>query len=187
MASPSAHTQAPLSLEQSRSVSDLRKTSQSSSSSAALASSTSSSPSPFLLTLRIVRLVNTFRKRAKTRVHARHPKKETSAKVRRDFCQAFERQAFDEIDRYLGRKTAHPLRKGRKDGGYGSPLLERTALDSDLTAVKGPKARKPNIEWYVTLVLSFKLLSSSASWHSLRCLSIAHSAKEGRNNRTSTG
>ncbi|KAK5124707.1 hypothetical protein LTR85_001420 [Meristemomyces frigidus] len=114
MASPS-HTQAPLSLETSHSF-DHRTPSRSalSSSASALASPTSS-PSPFLLTLQIVRLVNTFRKRVKTRVQARRPKKATSAKVRQDFCQEVERQAFEEIDRYLGRHSHrhHPQRKGQ--------------------------------------------------------------------------
>ncbi|KAK4546916.1 hypothetical protein LTR36_001648 [Oleoguttula mirabilis] len=112
MASPSAHTQVPLSLGTSHSFPLRTSTRSASSSSASALASPTSSPSPFLLTLRILRLVNILRKRVKTHVHARRPKKATSAKVRQDFCQEVERQAFEEVDRYLGRKNHHRQRKG---------------------------------------------------------------------------
>ncbi|KAF2774223.1 hypothetical protein EJ03DRAFT_346850 [Teratosphaeria nubilosa] len=79
---------------------------RSASASATLASNTKTPnaalfSSPFLLTLRIVRLVNTFRKRAKTGLSSR-PRHFTK---RQDFRQEVERAAYEEIDRYLGRKT----------------------------------------------------------------------------------
>jgi len=67
-----------------------------------LATSTAPAASPFLFTLQIVRLVNAFRKRVKTRACGR-PKAER--KVQQDFCQGFERQVATHIDKYLGRKT----------------------------------------------------------------------------------
>ena len=75
-------------------------------------SSSSSSPSLYV-TLKVLQLVNTFRKRVQTRVQSgRILKKETSTRVAQDFCQDFERQAFEEIDRYLGRNTgSHSQRK----------------------------------------------------------------------------
>ncbi|KAK5135834.1 hypothetical protein LTR08_004482 [Meristemomyces frigidus] len=121
MASPSAHTQASLCLETSRSLSHARTFSHSaaSSSSSALASLTPSS-SPFLLTLRIVRLVNTFRKRETARVHARRPNKSPATKDRRTYCRDFERQAFAEIDKYLGRNAVQ--RRYRETSAIELPL-----------------------------------------------------------------
>ncbi len=86
--------------------------------------SLSSSPSPDLTTppapnlyvtykvLQLQRkLLDRFRKRVRTRRSDRVLKKETSTRVTRDFCQDLERQAFEEIDRYLGRKTTAHSRK----------------------------------------------------------------------------
>ncbi|KAK5003426.1 hypothetical protein LTR28_010191 [Elasticomyces elasticus] len=52
------------------------------------------------VTFKVFQLISTFRKRIKTRVGSKHAKKEA---LGADICQAFERQAYDEIDRYLGR------------------------------------------------------------------------------------
>lgn len=83
----------------------------------------SSSPSPnasetpsIYVTFKVLQLVNSFRSRvtrklAPKKVYAR--KEKTTAQAQ-DFCQDFERQAFDEIDRYLGRKTRRPSSKRPK-------------------------------------------------------------------------
>jgi len=147
MASPSAHTHLPLSLETSHSFPDVHTLSPSLSSSSSALASPTPSPSPFLLTLRIVRLLNTFRKRAKTRVHARHPKKVTAAKGRKEFCQDFERQAFAEVDRYLGRKTVYPYRKGRKDGIRKSHPGKNATANSVLDHTEDTVAPGKSIDW----------------------------------------
>ena len=69
----------------------------------------SSTPSLYV-TFKVLQLVNGFRKRVETRVHAtRIPQKaSTKTATASSFCQDFERQAFAEIDRYLGRKTVRP-------------------------------------------------------------------------------
>ncbi|KAF2721936.1 hypothetical protein K431DRAFT_61912 [Polychaeton citri CBS 116435] len=77
-------------------------------------SSLSSSPSLYA-TFKIFQLVSSFCRRVKTRVSNQRyqgpPKKEGARLLQDDFCQEFERQAFDEIDKYLGRKTYRPHRK----------------------------------------------------------------------------
>ncbi|KAK4997381.1 hypothetical protein LTR28_013994 [Elasticomyces elasticus] len=60
------------------------------------------------VTFKVCQLVNTFRKRIKTLVGSNHTKEEALGV---DICQVFERQAYDEIDRYLGRKKTYPAGK----------------------------------------------------------------------------
>ena len=83
-------------------------------SSSTLAHSSSSSAPSLYVTFKVFQLVNAFRQRVKTRVQSdRLAKKGSRAKAAQDFCQDFEHQAFEEIDRYLGRKTGiHSSRKG---------------------------------------------------------------------------
>lgn len=76
-----------------------------------LPSSTTSTPSLYV-TLKVLQLVQTFRKRVKTRVQ--DTKTKPSKKVADEFCLAFERQAFEEIDKYLGRKIVHSRKTLRK-------------------------------------------------------------------------
>lgn len=64
--------------------------------------STTPTPSPFLLTLQIIRLVNAFRNRAKTRARSRS---KPERKVHQGSCQGFERQVATRIDKYLCRKA----------------------------------------------------------------------------------
>lgn len=151
MASPSARTPVSLSLAMSHSTADLPSLRSAPSSSASALAIPTASPSPFLLTLQIVRLVNTFRKRAKTRVQARRPKKASSAKVRRDFCQEVEREAFEEIDRYLGRRSHHrSLRKGQN-------VVKHTP--SPRPTVEATSNRKNGIDWYVNPIMQLHTLT----------------------------
>lgn len=105
------------------------------------------SSSPFTLespsiyaTFKVLQLVNAFRRKI-TRKHSAQAStkklcgKQTSAE---DFCQDFERQAFEEIDRYLGRKTRGRSSKPRKPTAFATGTkpagksIERYALQPDL-------------------------------------------------------
>ena len=68
----------------------------------------SSSPSLYV-TFKVLQLVKSFQRRVKTRVRSRSP---DTASTTEEFCQDFERQAFEEIDKCLGRKTSHPCSAG---------------------------------------------------------------------------
>lgn len=131
------------------------RTSSHSSSASALASSPS-----LYVTFKVLQLVNSFRKRVKTRVQSnRRLKKETSTRVAQDFCQDLELQAFQEIDKYLGRKTTARSRKTvypnsirRSNGAYEVPSLKRsdskrttvaTAADSNEESISSK-----SIQWY---------------------------------------
>ncbi|WPH02546.1 Hypothetical protein R9X50_00541100 [Acrodontium crateriforme] len=76
------------------------------------ASVRTTSPLPSLyVTFKVLRLVNAFRQRVKTRVRSRVSKR-PSPKSEHDFCQVFEHQAFEEVDHHLGRNKAHRHWKG---------------------------------------------------------------------------
>jgi len=75
--------------------------------SSSLPPSTLESPSIYV-TFKVLQLVNAFRKRITRKHTARTTKKVSSRNTRDSFCQGFERQAFAEIDTYLGRKRRHP-------------------------------------------------------------------------------
>lgn len=129
-----------------------RDSSHSSSSSALV-----SLPSLYV-TFKVLQLVNTFRKRVKTRVQStRRPKRKTSTRVTEDFCQDFERQAFEEIDRYLGRKSAAHSRKTAYSKSNrlpstdnGSLPLKQSVTERPIvaTAIKREEHSKSS-EWYV--------------------------------------
>ncbi|KAK3704016.1 hypothetical protein LTR37_014120 [Vermiconidia calcicola] len=115
----------------------------------------SSSPSPGLyVTFKVLQLVNSFRKRVKTRVQSEWiPKKETWTRVAEDFCQDFEHQAFDEIDQYLGRKTGvrsrkrvHPqsIRRRTNDDDWKSSERESVKV---ATATKPTHDSTKSIQW----------------------------------------
>ena len=86
------------------------------------------------MTFKVLQLVNAFRKR----VTRKHRDQAASKKVSpaQDFCQDFELQAFDEIDRYLGRRTRHPKTAKHTSKTY------RSVATKD-------KAAGKCIEWYV--------------------------------------
>lgn len=111
-------------------------------------SHTLASPPSLYVTFKVLQLLNTFRKRVKTRVHTTQSRRrrQASKKVTEDFCQGFERQAFEEIDRYLGRKTAYPTLKRRKTG---VPNLQgdQGSKPSRVTAVLEEEDSSRNIEW----------------------------------------
>lgn len=66
------------------------------------------SPSIYV-TFKVLQLVHAFRRR----VTRKHREQAASKKVSsaRDFCQDFERRAYEQIDCYLGRKTRRPLKR----------------------------------------------------------------------------
>ena len=103
--------------------------------------STSESPSIYV-TFKVLQLVNAFRRRV-TRKHTAQASKEVSSRntTAEDFCQDFERQAFDEIDTYLGRKTRRPLSKRPKAG-------RQTASPYHTSSTKDEHVRK-STERYV--------------------------------------
>lgn len=75
-----------------------------------------STPSLYV-TFKALCLVRQFREKVKTRVQAARYRKKTAPRTvaaAEGFCQEFERQAFEEIDRYLGRKTSNPYYSKRK-------------------------------------------------------------------------
>lgn len=74
------------------------------------------SSSALFATFRLAQLVNSFRRRIKTRVlsHGGAPGKEKSKRnliVQQDVVQAFQKQAFDVIDKHLGRSSRHGSRR----------------------------------------------------------------------------
>jgi len=68
-------------------------------------------PSPYpqtqnslYLTFKVAQLISSFRKRVKTRALSHGPQSNASArKVQTKLCKEFESQAFEEIDKYLGK------------------------------------------------------------------------------------
>ena len=96
-----------------------------------------SSPNPSLyVTFKVLRLVNAFRQRVKTRVRSRAAKRQISPGARQDFCQVFERQALEEVDYYLGKKKARHHRKAL-------PTLKR---ECDFGAVANQRKTDKRIE-----------------------------------------
>lgn len=87
------------------------------------------SSSSLYVTFKVAQLVNNFRKRVKTRVFSNKPKKETPRKIRDELCYAFEKEAFQEIDRYLGRKRVHP--NDKHHSRYKAKTLDTLLEDSD--------------------------------------------------------
>ena len=137
-------SQAHISLETSLSF----PTSSDASHSSSVSSETLASTPSLYVTFKVLQLVNTFRKRVKTRGQtARSPKKETSERVAHDFCQSFERQAFEEIDRYLGRKTVRPSsRRGKTATADPQPSEERGLPPLNTTALE-EQAPAKSIDW----------------------------------------
>lgn len=86
-------------------------------------SSSSSSQPSLYVAFKVLTLVNAFRERVKK--HSQVRRKVRPRKVAEDFVQDFERQAFDEVDRYLGRKSK------------GSKALRRKQCDVKAPSVKG--------------------------------------------------
>jgi hypothetical protein len=132
-------------------------------------SSHSPSPSPDLtaspniyVTYKVLQLLDTFRKRVKTRVKSgRILKKETSTRVTRHFCQDLERQAFEEIDTYLGRKTTAHSRKiafptFRYDPGDASERKPSEAKRTALATAVGQHrdVHSSSVEWYAGLMVT---------------------------------
>lgn len=88
-------------------------------------------PSIFV-TFKVAQLVNAFRKRVKTRVLSRTGRTSSikvQNKIHEEFCQEFERQAFEEIDKYLGRKTIHGHGRGRPTSRFGSKTVFKDAAE----------------------------------------------------------
>lgn len=138
-------SQADISLETSLSFLPSSSSSQFSSSSADTLASTPN----LYVTFKVLQLVNTFRKRVKTRVNStRVPKKQSSPRDTEDFCQDFERQAFEEIDKYLGRKTVYPRTKARKTDTAKPKSTEGRSHKLTATALED-QAPPKSIEWYV--------------------------------------
>ena len=95
----------------------------------------SSSPSPnssLYLAVKVRSLVNTFRKRAKRHAHTGRGRRADDT----SFCRDVEREAYREIDRYLGRKPKHnrgwKCREGAKKGiASGSEVGSCAILSCD--------------------------------------------------------
>lgn len=107
-----------------------------------------SSPSPsssLYLAVKVRSLVNTFRKRAKRRSHTARGRRADDT----SFCRDIEREAYCEIDRYLGRKPKH---------NRGQKLRERTKKAVALGNEAGSRAplscERVNVERCVYSVLS---------------------------------
>lgn len=90
--------------------------------------SSSPSPSPIYVTFKVLQLANALRKKV-TRTHrtrqASSNKAVTSSTTPEDFCQGFEKYAAAEIDKYLGRKTRHPIgtKSGIKETTHSFPTV----------------------------------------------------------------
>lgn len=57
------------------------------------------------LTFKVAQLISSFRRRVKTRALSHAPRNNVSTKkVQTELCQEFERQAYEEIDEYLGKR-----------------------------------------------------------------------------------
>ncbi|KAK5170403.1 uncharacterized protein LTR77_004991 [Saxophila tyrrhenica] len=125
-------------LSASRPLPIARTPSHSSSPSPELTTTSSSSPSLYV-TFKVLRLLDTFRTRVRKRVRSdRRVKKATSKRTTKAFCQGLERQAFEEIDRYLGRKTtersrkrSYPANEGGEKLGEGKRATVVTAGEQD--------------------------------------------------------
>lgn len=79
-----------------------------------LPSSYVESSSSIYVTFKVLQLVSALRKKVTRKQRARQAssKKPTSGKITSDdFCQGFDKYAAAEIDKYLGRKTRHPVWK----------------------------------------------------------------------------
>ena len=109
----------------------------------------SSCPSPsdsqpsIYVTFKVLQLVHVFRQRVTRKLRAnrqatRNASSTNSVHVDGEFCRGVERQAYDEIDRYLGRKTRSS--KGKKLGRAG------TSCSSVLT---GNGEGEKGVDWYV--------------------------------------
>lgn len=72
-----------------------------------------SSPSLYT-TIRILKLVNKFKKKFAQRVHKDTAKKGRRGKLASVPCLDLEREAYAEIDKYLGRKSRLPKKKQAK-------------------------------------------------------------------------
>ena len=72
------------------------------------------SSSSIYAAFRLARLVNSFHRRIKTRVFSRRGgnKKALPKAVQEEFCHDFEKEAAQEIDRYLGGKQHRHWNKG---------------------------------------------------------------------------
>lgn len=100
----------------------------------------SSSPSPsssLYLAVKVRSLVNTFRKRAKRRSHTARGRRADDT----SFCRDIEREAYCEIDRYLGRKPkrnrGRKLREGtKKTVASGNELGSRAPLTCERVDVE---------------------------------------------------
>lgn len=81
-------------------------------------SSLSSSPTPSLyVTFKVLRLINSLRKRVQDTAHQPRLKKVStrpSRTSRSELRQAIERETCAEIDRYLGRKVKHPETRSKQ-------------------------------------------------------------------------
>jgi hypothetical protein len=135
----------------SRSCSDSDST-YTASSPSALASLNSSSPSPpsLYVTFRVLSIVNAFRKRIAKIAAAKNTKTrkvKIHSRTRKDYCSELERQAYDEVDRYLGRKTGWSDRKSvlterrRKTKACDDPVESNTFRKRYVVALCHPAWR----------------------------------------------
>lgn len=97
-------------------------------------------PSSIFITFKVAQLVNTFRRRVKTRVLSRTASSKHATVVEAELCQEFEKQAFAEIDRYLGRRTTRGHGK-RHFVNRKSKVLERDLVGKDASNDAGPLAK----------------------------------------------
>jgi hypothetical protein len=102
--------------------------------------SLSSSPSPgssLYLAVKVRSLVNAFRKRAKRRLQTVRRKADNAS-----FCRDIEREAYSEIDRYLGRKPNH-----HKGGKFGAGAKKAGVVGEDVIGIDADSAcERTNVE-----------------------------------------
>ncbi|GAB7352364.1 hypothetical protein MBLNU459_g2803t1 [Dothideomycetes sp. NU459] len=107
------------------------------------ASQQSSQPrtqSSLYLTFKVAQLISSFRKRVKTRALSHVSQNKTSAKkVQTELCQEFEKQAFEQIDKYLGKER----RNTRHSGGAYAKARKATGSIGE-TECRSPSARQAN-------------------------------------------
>lgn len=112
-----------------------------------------SSPSLYAA-FKLARLVNSFRRRIQTRVLShRRGKENDSQALQEGFCHAFERQAFEAIDHYLGRKTHHGG-KGRVRSKPASSTKSESANACSESAPPPRPIRSNSIQRYVTVPIA---------------------------------
>lgn len=99
-------------------------------------------PSSIFVTFKVAQLVNSFCKRIKTRVLSRTSSIKVQSKVQDKFCKEFEHQAFDEIDKYLGRKSVRDKAKDTSCTRNGYKAVAKECVEEN--------AYEPLQSWHVS-------------------------------------